>query len=63
MYLLFILFFVFNFSPTDYITHMAICNHQLVLGMRNKIKRMDLMNPEVSDGIFISLFHVCKYIV
>lgn len=40
-----------NFSPTDYITHMTICNNQLVLGMRNKIRRMNLESPDIYDDI------------
>ncbi|XP_035230983.1 vacuolar protein sorting-associated protein 18 homolog [Stegodyphus dumicola] len=40
-----------NFSPSDYVTHMVVCNNQLVLGMRNKVRRMDLIHPENFDDI------------
>ncbi|XP_042895877.1 vacuolar protein sorting-associated protein 18 homolog [Parasteatoda tepidariorum] len=40
-----------NFNPSDSITHMTVCNNKLILGMRNKIRRMDLNNPDNYDDI------------
>ncbi|KAG8181524.1 hypothetical protein JTE90_014254 [Oedothorax gibbosus] len=40
-----------NFSPSHSITHMKVCSNKLVLGMRNKIRRMDLENPDNYDDI------------
>ncbi|XP_054719566.1 vacuolar protein sorting-associated protein 18 homolog [Uloborus diversus] len=39
------------YSPTDHVTHMAVCNLQLVLGMRNKIRRMDLAQPDKYEDV------------
>ncbi|GFT12641.1 vacuolar protein sorting-associated protein 18 homolog [Trichonephila clavipes] len=40
-----------DYSPSDYVTHMAVSNGKLVLGMRNKIKRMNLQQPDSFDDI------------
>ncbi|GIY21182.1 vacuolar protein sorting-associated protein 18 homolog [Caerostris extrusa] len=40
-----------NFSPSEYVTHMVISNNKLILGMGNKIRRIDVTQPENFDDI------------
>lgn len=45
-----------SFAPSDKITHVAICNKQLVLAMANSVLfRMNLQQPDQQDGNLLNM--------